>query len=102
MKKPKVTNRYCPFCNKKTPQKIKLTSTGMKRGALKKGSKERAYLRGAIPGMGNKGRWSKPAISKWKRKIKNTKKSVFVYTCQQCKKATQSKKGLRAGKVMLE
>ena len=102
MKKPKVTNRYCPFCNKRTSHKIKLLSTGIKRGTLKYGSIERAKKRGAFPGMGNKGRYSKPAIGKWKRKTKNTKKAVFIYTCQECKKAHQSKKGKRSGKIMLE
>ena len=59
MKKPKSTNRFCPYCKKKTGHKIKLLTSGMKRGSLKHGSKERAKLRG-IPGMGNKGRYSKP------------------------------------------
>ena len=103
MKKPKATNRYCPFCNKRTEHKIKLLSTGIKRGSLKKGSKQRAKLRGrGLIGYGNKGRWSKPAITKWKRKTKNTKKAVFVYTCQECKKSHQSKKGIRTSKAMLE
>jgi ribosomal protein L44E len=103
MKKPKVTNRYCPRCNKKTSQKIKLVSTGIKRGSLKRGGIPRAKLRGLGVGFGNKGRWgSKPAIGKWKRKTKNTKKNVFVYTCQECKKSTQSKKGKRSSKVILE
>ncbi|MFA5020343.1 MAG: 50S ribosomal protein L44e [Candidatus Pacearchaeota archaeon] len=102
MKKPKTTNRFCPFCNKKTQHKIKLTSTGTKRGTLTRGSLTRMKLRGAIPGLGNKGRGSKPAINKWKRKTKNTKKHVFVYTCQECKKSHQAKKGKRASKVIME
>ena len=101
MKKPKATNRYCPFCNKRTQHKIKLLSTGVKRGTLKRGSKERAKMR-SVPGKGNKGRYSKPAVGQWKRKTKNTKKHVFIYTCQTCKKSHQSKKGKRSGKVMLE
>ena len=103
MKKPKTTNRCCPSCKKRTAQKIKLLSTGVKRGTLTKGSITRAKKRGAVPGMGNKGRYgSKPPINKWKRKTKNTKKHVFVYTCQECKKSSQSRRGLRASKVMLE
>jgi len=39
---------------------------------------------------------------KWKRKTKSTKRNVFIYTCQVCKKAHQSKKSLRASKVLLE
>ena len=102
MKKPKSTNRYCPFCNKKTKHKIKLLSTGIKRGSLKKGSKERARKRGRGRGTGNKGKYSKPPVTRWKRKTKNTKKAVFIYTCQQCKKSHQSKKGIRTGKILLE
>ncbi|MBS3092182.1 hypothetical protein J4466_02065 [Candidatus Pacearchaeota archaeon] len=103
MKKPKATKRYCPFCNKRTDHKIKLLSTGIKRGTLKKGGIDRAKLRGRGRGYGNKGRWgSKPAVTKWKRKTKNTKKAVFIYTCQTCKKSHQSKKGMRISKVMLE
>jgi len=103
MKKPKVTNRFCPSCNKKTEHKIKLSPTGMNRGALKRGSFERAKLRNARPGMGNKGKYgSKPPLTKWKRKTKTTKKHVFIYTCAECKKAHKAKKGIRAGKVLLE
>jgi ribosomal protein L44E len=103
MKKPKSTNRFCPKCNKKTDHKIKLLATGVKRGTLSRGSISRAKSRNAMPGMGNKGKYgSKPAIGKWKRKTKNTKKNVFVYTCTTCKKSHQSKKGIRASKVLLE
>jgi len=67
MKIPKKTNRYCPYCRKKTGQKIKLVSTGAKRGTLTRGSISRAKLRGLGRGIGNKGKWgSKPAISKHK------------------------------------
>ena len=102
MKKPKSTNRYCPFCNKKTEHKIKLLATGVKRGSLKRGGKTRVRMRGLWRGYGNQGRYSKPPIKNWKRKTKNTKKAVFIYTCQICKKAHQSKKGKRVSKVMFE
>ena len=102
MKKPKITNRYCPYCKKKSEHKVKLLTTGIKRGALKRGSKERAKLRGESTGLGNLGRWSKPPITKWKRKTKSTKKAVFIYTCTECKKSHQSKKGKRTGKALME
>ena len=103
MKKPKTTNRFCPSCKKKVNHKIKLLSTGSKRGSLSRGSIPRAKIRGAVPGMGNKGKWgSKPPGTKWKRKTKNTKKQVLIYTCQECKKSTQSKKGIRTSKLLLE
>jgi len=102
MKFPKSTKRYCPFCKKHTEHKISLLSAGHKRGALKHGSKQRARKRGRARGMGNLGRWSKPAVSKFKRKIKGTTKKVLLFTCQVCKKSKQSKKGKRSGRVQIE
>ena len=102
MKLPKTTKRYCPYCKKKTEQKIKLVSTGAKRGALKRGSKQRAKLRGKNRGIGNLGRWSKPAVSKFKRKSKTNKKTNIMYTCTECKKSKYQKKGHRTGKVIQE
>jgi ribosomal protein L44E len=103
MKKPKTTNRFCPSCKKKTEHKIKEQTTGTKRSSMKRGGKSRIRLRGLWRGLGNLGRYSRPVpASKWKRKTKNTKKHVFIYTCQVCKKAHQSKKGLRASKIVFE
>lgn len=105
MKLPKTVNRYCPFCNAKTKQKIKLVGTGGKRGALRRGSKERAELRGrGKRGIGNKGKWSKPAISKNKRKSKTTKKTNIMYICEKCGKARyrQGRRNKRTGKVIQE
>ena len=102
MKIPKTTNRYCPYCKKKTAQKIKLVSTGAKRGTLTRGSKSRAKLRGQSRGIGNKGKYSKPAVSKFKRKSKTTKKTNIMYTCNECNKSKYQKKGIRAGKQLQE
>ncbi len=104
MKIPKTTKRYCPHCKKKTEQKIKLVSTGAKRGSLKRGSKQRAALRGRARGIGNLGRWSKPAVSKFKRKTKTTKKPNIMYTCQECKKSKyrSSTKNKRTNKLIQE
>jgi ribosomal protein L44E len=102
MKKPKLTNRFCPKCNKKTEHGVKLVSTGTKKSTLSRGSLSRMKKRGTIPGTGNKGRGSRPPIKQWKRITKNTKKHAFVYTCKVCKKAHQSKSGIRASKMMLE
>lgn len=102
MKIPKTKNRYCPYCKKKTQHKVKLISTGAKRGALKRGSKPRARLRGRNRGVGNLGRWSKKANSKFKMKAKTTKKTNIMYTCQTCKKSHYQKKGKRSGKIIQE
>ena len=103
MKLPKITKRHCPFCKKHTQHKISIVSTGAKRSALKKGSKERAKKRGRGRGFGNLGKWgSKPAVTKWKRKTKSTKKTNLLYTCQECKKSHGQKKGKRTGKIQIE
>jgi large subunit ribosomal protein L44e len=103
MKIPKKTNRYCPYCKKRTSQKVKSVSTGGKRGTLKRGGIARAKLRGLGRGIGNKGKWgSKPAISKNKRKTKTTKKTNIMYTCEECKKSKYQKKGQRTGKLVQE
>jgi len=103
MKLPKITNRFCPYCNKKTEQKIKTVSTGGKRGSTKRGGIVRAKLRGCGTGIGNKGKWgSKPANSKFKRKSKTTKKTNLMYTCKECKKSKYQKKGIRTGKLVQE
>lgn len=103
MKIPKTVNRFCPYCNKKTEQKIKLVGTGFKRGAMKRyGGKARAHLRGIARGIGNLGKWSKPAITKNKRKSKTTKKTNMMYTCKECNKSKYQKKGIRMGKQVQE
>jgi ribosomal protein L44E len=102
MKIPKTTKRFCPYCRKRTEQKIKLVGTGAKRGTLTRGSKSRARARGLNRGIGNKGRYSKPAVSKFKRKTKTTKKTNIMYTCAECKKSKYQKRGIRMGKQIQE
>ena len=104
MKIPKTTKRYCPYCKKRTEQKIKAVGTGFKRGSMTRGGgRTRAKLRGLGRGIGNTGKWgSKPAQAKHKRKTKTTKKTNIMYTCQVCKKSKYQKKGQRAGKVIQE
>ncbi len=105
MKIPKEVNRFCPYCKKKTIQKIKLVSTGAKRGTLTRGSISRAKKRGLGRGIGNKGKWgSKPAVSKFKRKTKTTKKPNLMYTCKECGKSKyrDSRRNKRTGKIIQE
>ena len=105
MKIPKTTNRFCPYCNKKTEHKIKLVGTGGKRGTLTRGSKYRAKRRGLGRGIGNLGKWgSKPAQTKHKRKTKTTKKPNIMYTCNECKKSKyrKSTRNKRTGKILQE
>ncbi len=99
MKIPKTIRRLCTFCKKHTEQKV---SQNKKKTAssLKKGSKYRARLRGRARGVGNLGRYSKPAVTKFKRTgAKSTKKTDFRYTCSVCKKMSQQPYGIRSKKV---
>ena len=103
MKMPKKVQRYCPYCRKKTEHKVSDVSSGHKRGSLKRGAIGRARKRGLGRGMGNLGKWgSKPAVTKFKRKTKSTKKTNILYTCSVCKKSHQQKKGKRTSKLQLE
>ncbi|MBI2630290.1 50S ribosomal protein L44e [Candidatus Pacearchaeota archaeon] len=102
MKFPKKLKRYCPSCRKHTEHKISDVSSGHKRGTLKRGSPQRAKLRGKNRGYGNLGRYSKPPITRWKRKTKSTKKTNIMYTCQVCKKSHYQKKGRRTSKIQIE
>ena len=99
MKLPKTMKRLCPYCKKHTEHKV---SQNKKKNAssLKYGSKVRARRRGLARGAGNLGRYSKPAVSKFKRTgVKQTKKSDFRYECKECKKSHMQKKGIRAKRV---
>lgn len=100
MKKPKKIQRYCPYCKKKTEQKVKQQSKG-KPSSMKRGSKLRAMLRGLNRGIGNKGRYSrmKNQQKKWR---KTSKRTSLVYTCTVCKKSKDQKKGKRTSKLVLE
>ena len=101
MKLPKTTKRYCPFCDKRTEQKIDLVSTGHKRGELKRGSITRSKSRGAMPGKGNKGRYSRKAPKNWKRKTKTTTRKVVIYQCKECKKFKHAKNSRRVSRIMV-
>ena len=99
MKLKKERNRYCPYCKKHTLHKI---SQAKKKAAssLSYGSKYRARARGKARGLGNLGRYSKPAITKFKMTGKKaTKKTDLRYECKECKKIHVQRKGFRARRV---
>lgn len=101
MKKPKMIKRYCPYCKKHTEHKVSITKK-KDPSTLSYGSKTRARRRGVARGAGNRGRYSKPAISKFKMTgKKSTKKTDFRYECKECKKTHMQKKGIRAKRVEL-
>lgn len=99
MKMKKMIKRYCPFCKKHTEHKV-TQSKKKNPGSLTYGSKYRARKRGKARGYGNLGRYSKPAITKWKMTGKKaTKKTDFRYECKVCKKSHAQKKGFRAKRI---
>ena len=99
MKIPRSMKRLCKHCKKHTEHKVAQNKKKTP-SALSKGSKSRARLRGAARGVGNLGRYSKPAVTKFKRSgAKNTKKTDFRYTCGVCKKISSQQYGIRAKKV---
>lgn len=100
MKFPKKVKRYCPYCKKKTEQKVKEPSKG-KASALKRGGKARIRARGLWRGIGNKGRYSRMK-NQQKGKRKTTKKTNLMYTCTECGKSKYQKKGVRTSKVLIE
>ncbi len=99
MKIPKAMKRLCRTCKTHTEHKV---AQNKKRSSspLSKGSKYRARKRGLARGVGSLGRYSKPAVTKFKRTgAKNTKKTDLRYTCNVCKKSSMQKSGIRAKKV---
>ncbi len=99
MKIPKLKKRYCPYCKKHTEHKV---AQNKKRNpsSLTYGSKYRAKKRGSARGAGNRGRYSKPAITKFKQTgSKVSKKTDLRYQCKECKKSHMQHKGMRAKKV---
>jgi large subunit ribosomal protein L44e len=100
MKMPKKVNRYCPYCRKKTAQKVKEPSKG-RPSSMNRGSKVRMKLRGLWRGIGNKGKYSR-LKNQAKKKRKTSKKTNILYICAECGKGKNQKKGTRTTKLVIE
>jgi large subunit ribosomal protein L44e len=99
MKIKKVRKRLCKHCKTHTEHKV-AQNKRKTASPLTHGSKYRAKKRGLARGAGSLGRYSKPAITKFKRTgAKNTKKTDLRYTCQVCKKSSTQASGIRARRV---
>ncbi|MGM5480388.1 MAG: 50S ribosomal protein L44e [Nanobdellota archaeon] len=102
MKIAKVQRRHCPYCNKHTEHKV-IAAKRRPRGSsnpMSAFSTNRLKKRGARRGAGNLGKFSKPAIKKWKMTgRKMTTKTDLRYECQKCKKQHVQAGGIRAKKV---
>jgi len=101
MKLPKQTKRYCPYCRKHTLQSISTAKQKARSSShpLSRWSPFRVKKRNYRSGFGNLGRFSKPAVKSWKRKIKVTKRISVMYTCTICKKTKGIKKAIRSGRI---
>jgi ribosomal protein L44E len=99
MKIPKTMKRLCRKCKKHTEHKVAAAKKKTAR-SLSQGSKYRVRKSGKARGIGSLGRYSKPAISKFKRTgAKSTKKTDLRYTCGTCKKVSSQPHGIRTKKV---
>lgn len=99
MKIPKLQKKLCKKCKKHTEHKI-AQNKRKTASSLSKGSKVRARGRGLARGTGSLGRYSKPAVTKFKRTgAKATKKTDLRYTCQVCKKTSVQSSGIRSKRV---
>ena len=101
MKLPKETKRYCPKCKKHTSQTVGTAKQKSRSSTrpLSRGSRPREILRGLVKGTGNKGRRSRKGPKDWKRKTKVTRRLTVEYKCKECKKTSQIKKAIRAGRI---
>ena len=94
MKITKKTKAYCRYCKKHTEHTVSVAKKA-NRGALKKGALQRLEKRGSgKAGYGNHGKYSRKAISAWKRiGAKTSKKSDLRYKCGVCKKSSVRSRG---------
>ncbi|MFP4118692.1 MAG: 50S ribosomal protein L44e [Candidatus Woesearchaeota archaeon] len=102
MKIPKIQRRHCPYCNKHTEHKVTSAKRRPRGSANPLGqfSNKRLRARGERRGQGGLGRYSKPAIKKWKMTgRKMTTKTDLRYECQECKKQHVQAGGIRTKKV---
>ena len=99
MKIPKAIRKHCPHCKKHTEHKV-YQNKKKAASSLTYGSKIRARKRGKARGTGNLGRYSKPAVTKFKMTGKKlSKKTDLRYECKECKKIQVQPYGIRAKKV---
>ena len=101
MKYPKLKKMYCICCRKHQEHKVFQVKKGQP-SPLSYGSKKRARDRGLARGFGNLGRYSKPAVTKFKMTgRKASKKTDFKFQCSACKKFRLQRKGFRAKRIEL-
>ena len=103
MKIPKITNKYCPKCRKHTEHIVSLAKK-RERSSMKKYALGRLKKRSAGKvGYGNKGRYSRKALSHFKMTGAKTSKKVDLrFKCKTCNKITVQSHGFRTRKPTFE
>ncbi|MBS3170647.1 50S ribosomal protein L44e [Candidatus Woesearchaeota archaeon] len=102
MKIPKKIKRYCPKCKKHTETQVADSKKRTRSTArpMSRGSNSRMMARGLKRGFGNHGKYSRPAISKFKRTgAKTSKKTDLRYKCSVCGKSQVQAFGIRTKKL---
>lgn len=102
MKIRKIMRRHCPYCKKHTEHKVALAKKKGRNAAhpLSRGSTKRLRRRGQRRGVGSLGKYSKPAVSKFKMAGKKlSKKTDLRYTCKECNKTHTQSKGFRVKRL---
>jgi len=102
MKVPKKLKHYCPKCKKHTEMAVSEAKKRTRSTAhpMSRGSNSRMRLRGLRRGYGNYNKYSKPAISKFKRTgAKISKKADLRFKCTICNKIWVQNEGIRTKKV---
>ncbi len=92
MKSKKTIKKYCKTCKKHQEHKVTQAKQATRSSShpLSRGSTKRLKQRGQRRGFGNLNKYSKPAISKFKRTgAKGSKKIILKLTCNTCKKSSQ-------------
>ena len=104
MKVPKKIKHYCPKCKKHTDMTVSEAKKRTRSTAhpMSRGSNSRLRARGLRRGYGNYNKYSKPAISKFKRTgAKISKKVDLRYKCNTCNKILVQSGGIRTKKLEL-
>ena len=103
MKFPKNIRTYCSVCRKHTEHIISQSKV-RERGSLKKYSIQRLAKRSAgKTGYGNKGRYSRKAITAYKRVGAKTSKRIDLrLKCKECSKSSVKRLSSRTKKFIFE
>ncbi|MHA2230956.1 MAG: 50S ribosomal protein L44e [Candidatus Hodarchaeales archaeon] len=82
MKIPATMSTYCPKCRKHSQHKVKIEKVRQRGGGMSRGTRVQARH---VKGYGNKGRYSRKAISQRNMTSKTSQKVDLRLECSECK-----------------